>query len=87
MKTVEKNSQMTSLSLLGLFSYIISKKLGSIALNEKNLKLGLSYKGGPNTHRATAGRFSTYYYLGNKYIAKIRISSFMVCKSTNYASQ
>ena len=28
-----------------------------------------------------------YYYLGNKYISKIRISSFMVCKSTNYASQ
>ena len=27
------------------------------------------------------------YYLGNKYIAKIIISSFMVCKSTNDASQ
>ena len=27
------------------------------------------------------------YYLGNKYIAKIRISSFMVYKSTNSALQ
>ena len=30
---------------------------------------------------------SFIYYLGNKYITKIRISSFMVHKSTNYASQ
>ena len=29
----------------------------------------------------------SFYYLGNKYIFKIRISSFMICKSTNYASQ
>ena len=34
MKIVEKKSKMTPLRFLGLFSYIISKKLGSIALNK-----------------------------------------------------
>ena len=51
MKIVENKSKMTSLSLLASFSYIISKKLGSIAFYKKNFKWGLSYKGGPSATR------------------------------------
>ena len=64
------------------FDFLASKKNGKLWPSIPECNPALS-SGPPSSIRGQLW----LYYLGNKYIAKIRMSSFMVCKSTNYASQ